>query len=334
MLLGPTASGKTHLLHSLYRFPDVIINADTRQMYQHANIGTAKPTLREIKSYAYHLTDFLDLSKSFSAFDFLKQTLALSTHYHKAVRRVFIIGGPSLYTQSLLGGLPLLSTSFAIELKTILKKEYQEKGLRPFLQELKEKDYSYYAQVDQNNPVRILRAIEVIRLTGKSFTSLRTKRQKPSLNCLVLVLAPLRKPLYHMIEKRIDQMFENGFVEEVKVLVKNKAYQNKLFTMIGYKQVALFLEKKISLQDCIQEIKKKTRHFAKKQFTWLKAMEKGIFLTEIKEAFFKNKEDEWLKQMPKMSLEKKTQNYFDLKVRLEDYDLKKINHLLEFFYET
>ena len=293
LITGVTASGKTELVHQLYRDADILINADTGQFYKKLNIATAKPTLEEIGRYHYELINFLEPGENFSAYCFLQQALSLLNKQRSKTRRAFIIGGPSLYIQSLFCGLPPCLSELVKEnsskgyptgqrVAQILEQEYYERGLAALLLELKEKDNDYYRVVDKRNHRRIIRALTVIRETELSYTDYRKLQRTPNLDLLVLIIALSRRELYQRIEVRVEEMFQDGLIDETKNLLRQGYSSPELFG-IGYSECIDFLEGRTSLTECKEAIITHTKQFAKRQINWLKSFDRGIFLTRYPE---------------------------------------------------
>ena len=269
-VLGPTASGKTSLSIKIAQALDTeIISCDSRQFYKELKIGAAPPSKEELSAVPHHFIQEISVQDSFNAGDFEAAALErleqiFSNHNHSAV----LVGGSGLYADALLVGFDEMP-EIEKGIRNQLNQEFEQFGLDPLLKELEQNDLSYYEKVDRNNPVRIIRALEVIRATGKPFSSYRNQK-KATRNFEVQKIAidwP-REELYDRINQRVDLMVTEGLVEEVKALVEFQDLQS--LNTVGYKEIFEYLNGNCSLEKAIEEIKKNTRRFAKRQLTWLR----------------------------------------------------------------
>ena len=292
----------------------------------------------------------MPLTASFSAHCFLKAVCEIVTLNSK--NQIFIVGGTNFYLETLMSGLPFLAqnkTAEQIEKEKInfetIEKEFLAKGLAHFLIELKEKDKEYFEIVDKKNPRRVLRAISHLRLSKETFTAYRKKRERSvDFAILKFILYPSRNEMYANINRNVEQMFLRGWSHEVLKL-KNK-YQNNFkqmfnkngLTSIGYLQILEYFQGKISLEDCIETIQRKTRKFAKQQISWLKR-QNGIFLTQInnkEESNNSSTQEQWIKNVK--DFRKEYQNnknefwqYNKLQLKLVNYHLKEIKKIIQQF---
>lgn len=307
VITGPTASGKTNLIHEIVNpNKDLIINFDSRQFYKNFNIGSAKPSLQELRKFNYQLIDFLELDKDISAYEFLKKFLNILKK-ETSFKKIFLVGGSMFYLDVLKKGLPF-SPPISKFLKENLEKKLKEKGLDYLIKIIQKKDPEYYREVDLKNPRRILRALEVIE-SGYSFSQLRKKRIPPPLDILQISIIQPRNILYKKIEARVEEMFKMGWIEEVENLLKK--YPEETITKIktiGYNEIVSYLQSKLDYQTTVQLIKQKTRHMAKKQLTWLKKENDGFFLVSSYNKDEQNnnyKNDFWIKEKLLLSNDKK-----------------------------
>ncbi len=277
VVLGPTAVGKTSFSIKLAtQLKTEIIYADSRQIYKHMNIGTAKPSLQERQLVKHHLVDYLELYEPYSVGIFINDVNDILKDLFKKNKYVVMTGGSNLYINSFLNGIDSMPT-IDLKIRKSLNRELKTHGLKKLTQELYEKDPIYYNKVDLNNPRRVIRALEICRSTGLPYYSFRRdlnknkKLQFPdkerTFNILKLGLQKDRKLIYSDINKRVDIMIKQGLVEEAQCLHKYK-HINHLQT-IGYKELFDFFDKKINLNDAIELIKRNTRRYAKRQLTWL-----------------------------------------------------------------
>lgn len=272
IIAGPTAAGKTPLAIQIAKhFKTEIISADSRQFYREMNIGTAKPSREELETIPHHLIDSHSIVDSFSVGDFEKEVINLLEKLFKIHNQVVLVGGSGLFINAICKGfdeLPVVTEKTRAGLNKLLA----EKGIGHLQEKLKKVDPQYYAEVDINNPQRLIRALEVFESTGKPFSSYRTKTpKKRNFNIIKLGINPKREKLYEQINLRVDQMIENGLFEEVKGLV-NYRQLNTLNT-VGYSEIFDYLDGKLSKEAAIDKIKQNTRRFAKRQITWFKKSE-------------------------------------------------------------
>ena len=277
VIQGQTAGGKTGLAVSLAKKLNTdVISADSRQFYIEMSIGTAKPSLEEMDGVIHHFIDSHSINNEISAARFAKEADDLLRVLFKTKDQVILTGGSGMFVDALLNGIDDIPTSE--ELKKELITLHQLKGLYPLLEELKNKDLEFYETVDRNNPSRIIRALEAIRLTGKTFSELR-KGSSKKLDYKVkrFIIDHDRESLYKRINLRVDQMIKTGLIEEVRSLLPFREL-NPLRT-VGYTELFEYLDGKTSLERAIELIKQHSRNYAKRQLTWLKRYEDAQHLT-------------------------------------------------------
>ncbi|WP_341901520.1 tRNA (adenosine(37)-N6)-dimethylallyltransferase MiaA [Fluviicola taffensis] len=273
---GPTASGKTALSVALAKaLNTVVLSADSRQFYKELSIGTAKPGTGEMEGIAHYFIDSHPISSPVSAAQFGSEALDLIEGELASHQKLILVGGSGLFIDALCLGLDPIPTDAAI--RETLRKELEEKGLEPLLLELQESDPEFYQQVDKQNPMRILRALEVIRLTNIPFTTWRKNElPKRPFEVIRFVINHPREILYERINQRVDQMMEAGLIAEVKSVSQ---YRNlTALQTVGYKEVFDYLDGTIDLPTCIEKIKQHTRNYAKRQLTWFKRHPEAIWL--------------------------------------------------------
>lgn len=273
---GPTASGKTALSVALAKaLNTVVLSADSRQFYKELSIGTAKPLPEEMEGIPHYFIDSHRVYSPVSASQFESEAMNLINGELVSYQNLILVGGSGMFIDALCVGLDPIPTDSAIQ--GLLRKELKEKGLEPLLQELKEADPEFYQQVDKQNPVRILRALEVIRLTNIPFTSWRKNElPKRPFDVIRFVINHPRDILYDRINLRVDLMMESGLIEEVQ---RVSEYRNlTALQTVGYKEVFDYLDGTIDLQTCIDKIKQHTRNYAKRQLTWFKKHPEAIWL--------------------------------------------------------
>ncbi len=272
IIAGPTAAGKTTLAIQIAKhFKTEIISADSRQFYCEMNIGTAKPSKEELEAVRHHLINSHSIKDSFNVGDFEKEVTKLLEKLFKSHNQVVLVGGSGLFINAVCHGfdeLPVASEVTRARLNHILA----EKGLEHLQEKLEKADPEYYAEVDINNPQRVIRALEVFESTGNPFSSYRTKTPKQrNFNIIKLAISPEREKLYEQINLRVDQMVEKGLFKEVEGLSEYK-HLNALNT-VGYSEIFEYFDGKLSKEDAIDKIKQNTRRFAKRQLTWFKKSE-------------------------------------------------------------
>lgn len=267
IIAGPTAVGKTALSIQLakhYMCP--VISADSRQFYKEMSIGTAKPSIEEMEGIAHYFIDNKSIDDVYNIGEYEKEAIELIEKLFLEHDTLILVGGSGLYINAILNGLDEFE-----EIPTIIRenliKQYTEKGISFLQEELKQRDFIYYEEVDTNNPQRMMRALEVCICKGKPFSEYRTKVKKTrNFNSIPILINTSRAILYDRINKRVDEMISSGLVEEVKSL-HHKNQLNALNT-VGYKELFSYLENKISLQEAIELIKQNSRRYAKRQLTW------------------------------------------------------------------
>ena len=270
VIVGPTAVGKTTLAINLAKyFNTEIVSADSRQFYKELNIGTAKPTKKELRSVKHHLINNISILKDYNISEFEKDAINSIDSIFKNNNLAILVGGSGLYIDTILYGIDNIpKVDLAVREK--LNIQFKKKGLKFIQDKLKKLDLEYYKKIDLNNYRRIIRALEVCISTGQPFSSyLKSKERKSRYNTLIIGLKKERKVLHQLINYRVDKMIENGLINEVKSLEENRKL-NALNT-IGYKEIFNYLEGKCSLEKAIENIKTNSRRYAKRQLTWFNA---------------------------------------------------------------
>ncbi|MEO3404453.1 tRNA (adenosine(37)-N6)-dimethylallyltransferase MiaA [Mucilaginibacter sp. CAU 1740] len=269
VVAGPTAVGKTAAAIKLAQhFNTVVVSADSRQFFREMSIGTAKPDADELAAAKHYFIDSHSVMESFSVGDFEREGLALLDELFKTHDKVILAGGSGLYIKAICEGFDDLPVA-DIETREKLNLELQKKGITHLQERLKEVDPDYYAEVDLNNPQRLIRALEVFETSGKPFSSYRNATiNKRSFNIIKLALDMPREKLYERINLRVDLMVKQGLLDEVKTLLTYR-HLNALNT-VGYSEVFDYFDGKTNLDEAIALIKQNTRRFAKRQLTWFR----------------------------------------------------------------
>lgn len=268
-IAGPTASGKTAVAIELARtLGTEIISFDSRQFYHELKIGAAPPSPQELDLAVHHLVGQLSLDDDYSAADFEKDALKILEQIFEKSRYAILVGGSGLYMKALTDGFdPIPEVPQPV--RDELTDQWENEGLHKLQEELKEKDPGYYQEVDTKNPQRVIRALEVIRSTGKTFSSFRRgSKVQRDFNIFKIGLNMPREELYNRINKRVDRMLEAGLEDEVKRLLPYRD-KNSMQT-VGYREFIRYFDGEISYEKAVDEIKKNTRRYAKRQLTWFR----------------------------------------------------------------
>ncbi|MFT6054618.1 MAG: tRNA dimethylallyltransferase [Roseivirga sp.] len=271
-IVGPTAVGKTALSIQLANeFACGIISADSRQFYRELEIGTAKPNQQELAAAHHHLINSLSIHDDYNVGNFETDTLAILANSYVQSDMMVMVGGSGLFVNAVCYGMDDLPVIKEGERERIIS-ELNQNGLACLNKELEEKDPEYFSKVDLKNPQRVMRALEVIRSTGKSFSEFRsgTKVERP-FKTIWIGLEMDRKDLYDRINLRMDHMIANGLFEEAKKHHKFK-HLNALQT-VGYKEIFGYLDGEYDREEAIRLLKRNSRRYAKRQMTWFKRNE-------------------------------------------------------------
>ena len=269
VIVGPTAIGKTALAIELAKFYHTeIISADSRQFFKEMNIGTAKPSKDELAAAKHHFIDSHSVKTLFSTGDFELEALELMEKLFKKHAILIMVGGSGLYIDSVCKGLDKLP-EIDLNIREQLNEQFVNEGILPIQNQLQAVDPEYFAKVDQSNPQRMIRGLEVFLSTGKKISSFLTAHTKERpFNIVKIGLNTDRALLYGNINQRVDVMMEAGLLEEVKALAPYRQY-NALHT-VGYSELLDYLDGKTDLSSAVAMIKQNTRRFAKRQLTWFR----------------------------------------------------------------
>ncbi|WP_246118442.1 tRNA (adenosine(37)-N6)-dimethylallyltransferase MiaA [Apibacter muscae] len=266
-IVGPTAIGKTSLSIKIAQYLNTeIISCDSRQFYKEMKIGTACPSDEELDMVPHHFIQNLSIKQDYSVGDFEREAIEVINFLFQKHDQLVMVGGSGLYEKAINEGLDEFP-DVDPEIRNSLVSELNEIGIGFLVSELKNVDPEYYAIADLQNPMRVIRALEVFRSTGKLFSSFRKKNLKSrDFSTIKIGLEAPREIIYDRINLRVDQMMQNGLLEEVKTLLPYR-HVNALQT-VGYKELFSYLDGDISLDKAIEEIKKNSRRYAKRQLTW------------------------------------------------------------------
>lgn len=286
IICGPTASGKTSLALSLSKKYDIeIISADSRQIIKHLNIGTAKPTEEELASTKFHLVDIIEPGERYSAFQFIDDSQKAIGNILKRDKIPLLVGGTGLYLYALTEGVVEIDSD-DFEIRERLETELAEKGGEFMHDKLSAIDPLEAAKIHPNNHQRLIRALEIFHLTGKSKSELLTTGayKKSDYEFEYFCLLPDREELYQKINQRVEVMIDDGLLEEINHLIE-KGYKDKIekANVIGYSELIEYLNGKTTLEEAISMIKQNSRRYAKRQYTW--------FRKQLSDRIFKNREE-------------------------------------------
>jgi len=268
-IVGPTAIGKTVLAIQLAQhFDTEIISADSRQFFTEMEIGTAKPNTEELAAAKHHFINSHSVSQLFSTGDFEIEGLKVLDQIFQNNDIAIMVGGSGLYVNALINGLDEMP-EIDLSIREKLNNQFEEEGLSSIQEQLAALDPEYFAKVDQQNPQRMIRGLEVFLSTGQKLSSMlsATKKQRP-FNIIKIGLNTDRAILYNRINQRVDKMVADGLLEEVISLTSFKKY-NALNT-VGYSELFDYLEGKLLFNEAVAAIKQNTRRFAKRQLTWFR----------------------------------------------------------------
>lgn len=273
VVLGPTASGKTALAVDLaLRFGGEIVSADSMQIYKGMNIATAKPTPAEMRGVPHHLMDFLDPSEGFSVADYAALAHQTIREIRSRERLPILAGGTGLYIDAVVNNISFAEIKTDPRLREELMRLAHQKGAAYLLDELKDFDPDTAAKLHPNNLPRIIRAIEVYRLTGVTMAEhQRRSKMNPTPYRSVLIGLGFRdrQKLYERIDARVDRMLENGLLEEARTVLQKKGLKTAA-QAIGYKELKRYFDGEESLAEAAEKIRQESRRYAKRQLTWFR----------------------------------------------------------------
>ena len=284
VILGPTASGKSELgLKLAKKFNGEIISADSRQIYRKMDIGTSKPTKKERKIIKHYLIDIKKPNQLYTVWEYKRNAIEAINQTIKRDKVPFLVGGTGLYIKAIVDNLEIPKVKPDWKLRKSLELKIKTRGLKSLYDELIKIDPEAAYIVDSQNPRRIIRALEVAIKTKKPFSQQR-KKGKSLFDSLEIGLSVSEEKLKEKIEKRVAKMVKIDLVKEVKNLIEIYDKNLSTFDAIGYREIIDYLNKKISLAEAIEKIKKNTWHFAKRQMTWFKKDQRIIWVKSQKEA--------------------------------------------------
>ena len=279
VISGATGVGKTDLSIKLAkRLNADIISADASQVYKFLDIGTAKVTEDEMQGIKHYMIDVVEPDEDYSVGDFEVEVNKILHEKEENAENIILVGGTGLYIRAITDGFSDLPTK-----DEKIRKNLEKKSLEELQEILKALDLQAYNEIDLNNKLRLVRAIEVCKITGGKFSELRVKNiKKNNYNFLKVFLTRNREELYERINKRVDIMIQKGLVEEAKKVYNN--YEDSLYKIsaIGYKELFNYFDGKVSLEEAIEDIKRESRRYAKRQMTWFRK-EKDYLIYNLSE---------------------------------------------------
>ena len=269
VIAGPTASGKTAFAIKVAKALDtVILSADSRQFYKEMSIGTAAPNAEELRQAKHYFVHHISIEDKYDVADYERDAIQLLDELFKTHDTVVMTGGSGLFIDAVCNGIDAMP-DVEPEIRVKVQKLFDEGGLKALQDEVQRLDPDYYAIVDQQNPRRLQRALEVCYQTGKPFSSFRSGNTvKRDFDIKKYALLWDRQQLIKRIDKRVDMMMEQGLLNEAKALYPKRDL-NALNT-VGYKELFAYFDGSCSLKEAVEQIKIHTRQYAKRQMTWLR----------------------------------------------------------------
>ena len=281
VICGPTASGKTALSIELAKKVNgEIISSDSMQIYKDMDIGTAKPTEKEMQGIKHYLIDFVEPNQRYSVAEFKKDAENAIEEVLEKDKTPIVVGGTGLYVDSLIYGIEYPDIELDEKYREKLEKRADKEGLELLYNEAKKIDPQAIEKISKNDKKRILRILEIYKATGKNKTEQEKESRKNGIkyDYKVFAINMDREILYDRINKRVDIMIENGLIEEVEKLLKKYTEFPTAMQGLGYKEVVEYLQGKITKEEMIENIKRETRRYAKRQITWFKKNKQTIWI--------------------------------------------------------
>ena len=268
-IAGPTGVGKTDLsIEIAKKFNTDIVSCDSRQFYKELKIGTSPPSNSQLKEVKHHFIHNKSIHDLYNVGKYEKEAITVINDLFKEKDNLILVGGSGLYADSIMFGIDDFP-DVPLDIRNNIIADFKSGGIEIIQNKLKKLDPEYYEEVDLSNFNRIIRALEVIELTGKKFSSQRTKKEKQRVfKSHVLIIESDREKLYKRINNRVDIMIKEGLEEEAFKL-KDFKELNTLNT-VGYKEFFSYFDDKLTYTQAVEKIKQNTRNYAKRQITWLK----------------------------------------------------------------
>ncbi|MBR1545266.1 MAG: tRNA (adenosine(37)-N6)-dimethylallyltransferase MiaA [Prevotella sp.] len=269
VITGPTAVGKTALCIDIARHYGIpIINADSRQIYRELRIGTATPTAEQLSAVRHYFVGSIGIDDYYNASMYEQDVLQLLEEQFQHSPIQLLTGGSMMYIDAVCNGIDDIPT-IRDNIREEMKRRYQQEGLEALCEDLRRLDPEHYAIVDRKNYRRVIHALEICYQTGQTYTSFRKQEKKERPFRIVRIgLNREREELYQRINQRVDQMMDEGLLDEVRSLIDKRT--NNALNTVGYKEMFAYLDGKWTLDEAVDRIKGNTRRYARKQLTWFK----------------------------------------------------------------
>jgi len=276
-VVGPTGAGKSDLaLRLAEEFNGEIVSADSRQVYRRMDIGTAKPTKEQMRSIAHHLIDIVNPDGSFSLAEYQRLAVQAIADIHRRHKLPLIVGGTGQYVWAVVEGWEVPRVAPDTRLRTELEKQAADGGAEALYQELVNADPDAAKKIDPRNVRRVIRAIEVWKTTEEPFSRLK-KKTAPPFRTLIIGLTAKRDELYRRIDARVDAMIDRGLIEEVKSLISaGFGFGLPAMSGIGYRQIAVYLQGGMQLEEAVRQVKTETHRFVRHQYNWFRLTDERI----------------------------------------------------------
>lgn len=269
IVLGPTGVGKSDISIQLAKhYHTEIVSADSRQFFRELTIGTAVPSPEDLNEITHHFIQSKSIHHYYNVSEYETEALQLIQELHKKINPIILTGGSMLYLDTICNGIDDIPTVDP-EIRDEVIRWYEENGIEALRQRLQEVDPEYYEEVDRNNPKRMLHAVEVCQMTGKTFTSFRTRtvKERP-FRIIKIGINQDRKVLYDRINERVLRMMDLGLLEEARSVYPYRSL-NSLNT-VGYKELFSYFDGSCTLAEAVDLIQRNTRKYARKQLTWFR----------------------------------------------------------------
>lgn len=277
VIVGPTASGKTALgIHIAKRFNGEVVSGDSMQIYENMDIATAKPTKEEMDGIKHHLIGFVNPKDEYSVASFCEDAKKAVAEITEKGKVPVIVGGTGLYIDSFINNVTFFENANSEKVRTELYNELKEFGIEKLYNELLSVDSEAAKKIHPNNEVKVIRALEIYRSTGKNLTEQNKQSHKNESEYEPLYIGVSykdREKLYERINKRVDIMLRTGLLEETKEFYKKYASKTAV-NAIGYKELKPFIDGEKTLEECVDHLKQSTRRYAKRQLTWFNRNDK------------------------------------------------------------
>ena len=284
VICGPTASGKTALSIKLAKeINGEIVSADSMQIYEDMDIGTAKPTVQEMEGIQHYLIGSVSPTVRYSVANFKKDATNCIEEIIRKGKTPIIVGGTGLYVDSLVNGINYDDYEVDLQYRNELEKIAEENGLEKVYDMAKKIDEQAMEKISINDKKRIFRVLEIFHSTGKTKTEqeIESKKLENPYNFIVFGIDMEREKLYERINKRVDIMINNGLIDEVKKLISKYKELPTAIQGLGYKEVVTYLNNEITFEEMVEKIKLETRHYAKRQLTWFRRNKQIIWINGL-----------------------------------------------------